>query len=775
MGRENMRLQEYCEKLFEKLFNKTNGVEKYENENDENLTNLFSKEMFFGVYNNTRHDNNLKNDNYQKTETKLFTIYGSEVNISLTKLSESADFIKKTSKYQTFVETREKLFAKLEKNSIIGIINEGHIDRYLNAYQNLLIYILHHLSDCKLDREKAEIKQFLSKFMLIDCVKDYKENEIYISKLNPLMLVQAKRFYALKDVVINSGIQNYFRDDKKDIFPKLLATIMEKQFPSRVYSDIVIYTIDKRNCDLGKSGFQVAKLRRTMSTLNSINSIRIIGKILRSLADGENKKLFKIAYFGEFCDKKEELNVVKYFQLSEVNDEYNNKLPKFEIDQYILAHTAKDNLLYHKKQDRGSDQEYYDLQEMGSLRDLMKSYDLILFLDEGYYYKKEHQNKNIEFDNLHAVLSYTMHKKAKISNCYLKWDALTALMNWGFSFWGDKSGYYKFDENLYENICNISNICNNNLNQEQFSNTYVYISEGKKVGEIDLTKSNVCEEELYYGHKMTVSHFPKKTKLEGFRSLLSNKSPAFKLQIEAWKLLRSLFDETYDYLYKKLFSSEMTNEGESLLMIYYLKHIAIVWDYREIVQNLEKPCIIHLEICPLESDKVWNALNEKGFEYLAEFISSLFKIAFWEKSNIVSQYVREVILETSKASAYRIEDFLFVNFLKYFNKKCEVDYKCVKINKKEEFHLSTQTRQSIHAIVEQLDNLHIREVLQNGFYIKRDIIRDIEGHGNSLSVKQFDGILKKMKDIQDGGFNSNSLLKHNINILCPKQEEEYDE
>ena len=34
-----------------------------------------------------------------------------------------------------------------------------------------------------------------------------------------------------------------------------------------------------------------------------------------------------------------------------------------------------------------------------------------------------------------------------------------------------------------------------------------------------------------------------------------------------------------------------------------------------------------------------------------------------------------------------------------------------------------------------------------------------------MSVEQFDKILKKMKEIQDGGFNSSILLKHNIDIL----------
>lgn len=786
-----MKLREYYECLFAKL-PKENTVSN-EGSKQQDIVDiplaLFSEELFFGIYNNSKHGNS-QSENNCKNELKQYKVNGSEVDITLSKLLYTADFIKQDSKYEDFAKARRKLFERLASNSIIDIMNDNNnkvIENYLNAYQNLLIYMLHHLANCKLERERAEIKQFLNKFMLIDCLKDYKENNINISWLNPIMLVQLKRICALKHVISKyDNEQNQYQE----ILSKLVAIIMEKQLPSKFYSTIVIYTIDKKNCTLD-TGFQIARPRGTMSTISSVNSVRIIGKILRALESKKNAGTFKIAYFGEFSDEKKDdnkLNVERYFELEDVKRECNslcnNLFSHLILDQYSIIIPIQENLIYCKKPKSEQDSEqsnYVDLQEMSSLEELMKSYDMVLFLDEGYYYGKEHQDRRMSFDDLNAIQSFIAQKYEQSKNCLFKWDTLTAWMNWAFSYWSGMSGNYGFDENLYDNICNVSDICsvsNNTSGENQVKrDAYIYISEGEKVGEVDLTKSNVCEEELYYGHKMIVSHFPKKTRLEGLEILLKNREPDFKIRIEAWKLFRSLHDESYEYLYNTImFEDEKDKYREHVTMIYYLRHITIIWDYRNLVLNSNDPHEIRLEIV------LSKCLQDKiNMDNLKDFILFIFKIAFSKEQNVISQYVYEVIKKTIRASAYHVEDFLFVNFLKYFNGQCKISF--VQTNSsnsktdslpsedntdgKGEQRLSTSTRQAVHAIVDQLANLHLREVLRDGLYIKRDIIRSIESSYKLLSIEQFDKILQKMKNIEDMGFYSDSLLKHNIDILCP--------
>ena len=148
---------------------------------------------------------------------------------------------------------------------------------------------------------------------------------------------------------------------------------------------------------------------------------------------------------------------------------------------------------------------------MSSLEELMIEYDMILLLDEGYYYKKERQDKPSSFDELYAVQSYIEQTNEGKNSLGSKWDILAAWLNWGFSFWNDKSGHYEFDKNLYDNICNISNICNENLPQRGINcNAYIYISEGKKIGIIDLKKVTSVRKNCIMAIKMKVSHFPKK-------------------------------------------------------------------------------------------------------------------------------------------------------------------------------------------------------------------------------------------------------------------------
>ena len=69
----------------------------------------------------------------------------------------------------------------------------------------------------------------------------------------------------------------------------------------------------------------------------------------------------------------------------------------------------------------------------------------------------------------------------------------------------------------------------------------------------------------------------------------ANEKAGFQIQIEAWKLFRSLYDESYDYLRQAMLEKEQCKEDQSkedlLIMIYYLRHIAIIWDYRELVMD----------------------------------------------------------------------------------------------------------------------------------------------------------------------------------------------
>ena len=148
---------------------------------------------------------------------------------------------------------------------------------------------------------------------------------------------------------------------------------------------------------------------------------------------------------------------------------------------------------------------------------------------------------------------------------------------------------------------------------------------------------------------MKVSHFPKKTKLEGLEDLWANEKAGFQIQIEAWKLFRSLYDESYDYLRQAMLEKEQCKEDQSkedlLIMIYYLRHIAIIWDYRELVMDSQDSHQIDLVMTHLECKVIQEDLARIKIEDLKKFIKSLFEMAFAEKTDVVGQYIREVIME----------------------------------------------------------------------------------------------------------------------------------
>lgn len=769
MGDGKVRVRDYYRKCLE------NGCIAMPDREKDLVGNFFNEKIIYGDYNGK----------------SLFEGQDGEIDeaqIVKYALDENKfSFLKGNGDYNAYMKKREAFFGRLEKcrdeGTMTSVLNESAVDAYLDAYQNLLVSSMRILSECEEELEKAEIRHFLDIYLLIDCVRSNHEKAIYVSWIHPVMLLHIKKI--IKDESLPKGDSDGFIDELER---RIAAMLLAKEMPKRLYSSTAIYTVDKNRCLLEKDGVMAARQIRSMSTLNNIDSIRILEKVLAAWEQKKEKSAdkieLKIAYFGEFSDAPPAgqpdgkdggrgLNIENYLNLAAVREEHGLGESSFRFVHFRLVDPGVTDFY---QSDHG--EEYYNLQEMGHLENLFRNYDMAFFLDQGYYYRKAFLERRESFKSaceFHNYVSQFMKEENKLE---FRQTLLLFWMKWGFRYLGDKSGEYEFGKNLHNNI---------RLRPEQDScNVYAYISESRKVGDFNLEASNVCRGEFYYGDKIIVSHFSNRndidiTSLIEPDNLPQNDPSRYVIYLNAWRMFKILYDRAFDLLYMR-WRGYLKEEGDkkgNISVVYLLQNVWIGWNFSNMVlgdggkhaKNLDLKLIFNKEKIGVISSGSMDVMEKE----LREYIERIFCMAFSGGKEMVREYTRQVIIETVKGACRKLEDFLFAHYLKYCYEDYTISCKYGEMNesikgnksKKESQYgnkeLSVQTRQAVHAVIKKMDNMHLRIVENRGRYIKQDMIRECcEGVGEA----DFDKLLERMKELFTLGFRNKDLLAHNIDILC---------
>ena len=167
--RKLMKLKDYYVNIFEEPVEEPDKNIEMVNIGNKNGW-IFNSDEFYAVYNqNDQNDTEkiydlLKQAANERECKSSGDVMGTAFKVS--RLLNGANFkidfgIKDDANlYTNFRNSRKKLFDELKVHNFSVVVEEKFIDNYLDSYQNLLIYILKHLANCKLEREKTEIKQF---------------------------------------------------------------------------------------------------------------------------------------------------------------------------------------------------------------------------------------------------------------------------------------------------------------------------------------------------------------------------------------------------------------------------------------------------------------------------------------------------------------------------------------------------------------------------------------------------------------------------------------
>lgn len=422
----------------------------------------------------------------------------------------------------------------------------------------------------------------------------------------------------------------------------------------------------ERDYKLKKDGS--IKLFETYGSLTDIQEIRIIEKI-ESIQKRKNKKDVNVAYFGTL--QKEELEVKYYFKNDGII------LDDFKYNE--------DHFFNHKFGN-------IELNDINTLQILLEKYDLVLFLDESYFYKKYQSHKTAREDNRALYVDwYWSNAKRYQQDILAKMNMYFALYEEARRFLDDKvnvlSSNYEFDDRLFKRLEALSTKIGKNC-----ADIYLYINYGK-IADRSIENENVCKDEMYDGKSINVYKI-------GGGSASYSKTVQNSLSIDYWKMIKSISNHYYISYWKDYDIRTLKN------------------NYLEIVGGKIKDndkTELYVYYCYRFDDD-----NKKNNE-LINFTNAIFSIVKGSVGmDCVKNYVKNMLAESILSRADKVADILLAYWIP---RKMNIIFEEKKSNNQRQGSqgLSYRKRKMIYNIIEKLDNLLLRDVDQLESTIYYDI------------------------------------------------------
>lgn len=462
----------------------------------------------------------------------------------------------------------------------------------------------------------------------------------------------------------------------------------------------------ERDYKLKKDGS--IKLFETYGSLTDIQEIRIIEKI-ESIQKRKNKRNVNVAYFGTL---EETLKIKCYFK----NDDI-----------------TLDEFLYKEKSFFNHKFGYIELNDINTLKIILEKYDLVLFLDESYFYKKYQSHKTTRESNRALYVDwYWNNAKQCQQDILTKIDMYFALYEEARKFLDDKinilSPNYEFDNRLFKILKTLSTEIG-----EKSADIYLYINYGK-IADYNVENDNMCKNEIYDGKFINVYRI-------GNENISYNKTVQNTLTIDYWEIIKQISNN------------------------YYINH----WENYDI-KTLKKNYLEIIDFKIKDNDKTvlyiyyrYKFNNEDNQNELTDFTNALFSIVKGStKINYIKNYVKSMFAESILTCSNNIVDILLAYLIP---RKTTIIFKERKSdNHKQNIQaLSYQKKKTLYNTIDKLDNLLLRDVNQ----LKTTIFYDIKPYfAAEISDNDFYDYIKQINNAcMKIGYNDSRLSLYTSHII----------
>lgn len=397
-----------------------------------------------------------------------------------------------------------------------GQLDEKVLFRFLNAYiHEIIMYV----TDLSQEGVSDVIKEMeLAQWLLALTSEDMVNFEAVDYSYHPVSLMN--EWYR---TLAHKRTRNIYSNDA--CVTEICDNVIESKYLERKKLDLCIYGKDYKLTVQGKM-----EPYSSYGSLTEVQDIRIITKVKNML---EKRGAVKVAVFGTL--KREEDYFQSYFQNENI-----------VIAEYIFR---QEDLF-----ERSNPTHTVNLKNTFDIMELVITYDLILFLDESYFYKPFQSHKSFIEKNYakyidvlsQRIASEEMDHLSRINLYYAVYETarkFLACMN------TPMSPKYEFDVDLinrFESVIRASD--------KTVSDVYFYIH-NDRIADMRIDTKVVCKEENYDGKNLNVY------KINGEKLFQETKTSVSKelkrrnsvktISVDLWKFIKSVSNQYYTESWKQ--------------------------------------------------------------------------------------------------------------------------------------------------------------------------------------------------------------------------------
>ena len=438
-----------------------------------------------------------------------------------------------------------------------------------------------------------------------------------------------------------------------------------------------------------------------VGTLTPIDGVRLIKKIESWIHRNKEKvisdklKEIKIAYIGTINNQEQ---VCNYFENRSIC--LNERKFTFRLVFVELKRKTEYGYYAFERQDNPENgKRIFNLSLLMDMKELFTLFNIVLFLDESYFYKQRQNPKGLMEKGEAEYVKWCQTEMARRmqltddeekkteEKIYFYKEIYNKAGLWVNGYGEDLTSKLSFDQELFGNI-----------NQASIPDcdVYLYISKGKRIGNINLLEQSICNDERYDGKKILVYKVSgKETDSEAIQKavevLIQNFSE--EVYIDLWKLVKSVGSKfTRDFCkYYKVEDNEAIDQ---------LKQTYLVVGYKgneQISMNLVF--------------SVFSPNTEQCF--VDDFVKAFLDNCGQSEFGFVKNYLFDLLISAMVSRASSVEGLM----LAYLMQKRAItmenfEYRGI-INQpepKEAENLLFRARRSIYSAIKGLDQILVRDM-----------------------------------------------------------------
>lgn len=503
--------------------------------------------------------------------------------------------------------------------------------------------------------------------------------------------------------------------EQNDMMRRIKRAVLQDYL--RLNENFYLYGTGQVYYSVRREGCRRAIPWREVGTLTSISSIRLIEKVGSWIkrncnTTGEENPKVRIAYIGTVTDKE---FLSEYFRENPILLNGRRITPQVELVQLKRVRRGEQYAFERTEPAEGS-KRFYNFSSLTDAKELFRNFEIVLFLDESYFYKQGQTPKNLKEKSAASYVSWCLKEMRRelelISDEKMgKEEAEREKERIKCFFYGqiyNRAGLWLngcekrftsklgFDRELFQTIAQA--ICPEH-------DVYLYISRGKTIGNIDLSLQSLCNDERYDGKKLLVYKVTEQKEVadgsdvgELMREMLKDNDHQVIVSLDLWKLVKSI---GRDFL-EEVFCRGTDGNARMISQIALLRNSFL---NVSIQKEGDRPRV-HFD---LESP----AASEEQENLLTEFVQGFLSLCKEEKEfPYVRNFLYNLLISAFVARAESARG-LFYAYLMKEGRFVDIDTNVTKTLKRpgREGHQSLfWIRRSIYSAIQGLDNIMVRDM-----------------------------------------------------------------